>query len=108
MVPVAGTPVSPQVQRVLKAEGISDDEFGQMLNKAAITTHQRGNRRFHSWVFEVKNGSVWRMSHVDDACVTKPGTVDLTVFEICEACDGDTCKECGYSGEQRVTYKKSK
>jgi hypothetical protein len=99
-----GLMIAPQVERVMKSEGISLAELSEMVNKAAITTHHRGNRRFHSWVFDVHQGQVWKMSHVDEVRVRKAGTLDLTVFEEHEACEGDGCKECGYAGEQYVTY----
>lgn len=108
MLTVAGMNLSPQVERVLKAEQISMQELGEMLNKAAITTHPRGNRRFHSWVFDIKQGTVWRMSAVEDSFERKAGTLDLTVFEEHEDCDGDGCRGCGYSGETCVTYFKHK
>lgn len=99
-----GLNISPQVERVIKNEHISLAELSEMVNKAAITTHHRGNRRFHSWVFDIKANTVWRMSLVDDVFVRRAGTLNLTVYEECSECDGDSCKACGYAGEQCVTY----
>jgi hypothetical protein len=51
--------VSGKVERVLQEEGISQQELEVMLRLSAIYTQTEGcNRRYHHWLFKVKNGEV--------------------------------------------------
>lgn len=99
-----GYDVSAQVKRVIKGEGISEAELDTMAKKAAINTHDRGNRRFHGWIFDIQGNTLQRMTQDIQRIVRRQGSTNLTVHEDCEECDGDGCKECGWVGEVVTIY----
>lgn len=96
------------VLRVASADGLSPDQVEDMVAKAALVKHSRGNRRYHDWVFDVRKEKestvVVRMSrlHSPVKIVSKPGYPVL--FEVCPDCDSDGCKECGWTGELEIVY----
>jgi hypothetical protein len=100
--------LSKQVQRVIKAENISLEELATMLRKAAITTHSRGNRRFHSWIFDMSDTHVDRMTLDELIELDKPGSLELTVHDDCPECDGEGCRLCHWVGEVVIHYYKAK
>jgi hypothetical protein len=97
--------LSEQVKFVMAAEKISEDELGQMVNRAAITTHALGNRRYHGWVFKVSGDRVASMRlDLPPREVMVQATTSYVSHEECPDCEGWGCKLCGYSGNAVVTY----
>ena len=90
--------VPTPVRKLLAAEGISDAELGYMLDHSAITSVEGCNRRFHHWLFEVRNDVLLRMFH---AAIVEHGKNRGHGFmvEECTECEGDGCKVCGWRGE---------
>lgn len=86
---------STQVQKVMSGEYISSTEMDQMLSQAAITRERGFNRRFHHWLFRVKDGVVERMEYFD---LPRFGSGPEIMRETCLACNGGECMNCGWSG----------
>jgi hypothetical protein len=102
--------VTAQVERVMLAEGICMEELLSMLDQAAITSHARGNRRYHHWVLQVEGALIKRMTYFEDATrtVRSPShPTPFTVWEDHEACDGQGCMACGHTGKITTTYKQT-
>jgi hypothetical protein len=95
---------SPQVTHVCLSLSLKVEDVSDMVKKAAVLTHERGNRRFHGWIFEVKGDRVSRMSQLDDVVVYRKGSQALTVHEECPDCLGLSCAKCGWAGEVKVEY----
>jgi hypothetical protein len=107
--PMTDKLVTEAVLSIAKQEGISPEELGEMVNRAAITTHERGNRRYHDWVFNVEVGVVRNMTKATMAHFNVPGrTMDLTVEDVCPYCDGEGCKKCGHIGFAVIHYEAKK
>lgn len=87
---------SPQVQRVMDAEGITPGKLEEMLHSAAITSLDGFNMRYFNWLFRVAGEEVQAMESVDRGTL---GAGDTVMYEMHEACDGQGCKACGWSGE---------
>lgn len=101
----SGVAIAPQVERTIKSENIALEELDAMVKKAAITTHEFGNRRFHNWIFDIKQGKVWKMVQDREVPVRiVQSSMSLTAHEDCPDCEGDGCKECAYTGEVVVHY----
>jgi hypothetical protein len=96
--------VSSQVARVLAALGIGRDELAEMVKRAAITTHERGNRRYHNWLFSIEGDTVRRMTTVEETTISRPGKEAITVYDEHDDCDGLGCAGCGFIGEVRIEY----
>jgi hypothetical protein len=104
--------ISPQVRFVIDSESIQRDELGLMLERAALTTHDRGNRRYHQWIFNTKTDLDTNTLTVDFMTAYEIPTQkrvstqdkDFVVFDEHEDCDGFGCKGCGYTGEIRYQY----
>lgn len=102
--PVSGKTLGPQVLRVLEGEKISLEELDEMVKKSAITTHPRGNRRFHGWVFDISGNQLQHMSKAELVTLEVKGSMELVIEDLCPHCDGDGCKTCGWAGEARIHY----
>ena len=89
---------SKEVSRVLEAEGITHGELLAMVEKAAITSVRGFNRRYHQWLFLVKNGVLLKMEGVEVAGV---GFGDDSMEEDCGRCEGSGCGSCQWSGTVR-------
>lgn len=103
--PVSGKEVGPQVLRVIEGEAISLDELDEMVRKSAITTHERGNRRFHGWIFDITGNQLQHMSKAELVTLDLQGSIDLVVEDACPECEGDGCKHCGWVGLAMIRYK---
>lgn len=89
--------VTEDVKRVMSVEGISPDELNLMLNRAAITSLRGFNRRYFHWVFKVHEDTVESMQSADMVEVGR-GKGKEHMSELCESCNGEGCKECGWVG----------
>lgn len=99
--------LSEQVQAVMLTEGITTEELNTMVESAALTSHERGNRRFHLWVFQMTGDTVQRMSRLLDVEATIPQqhlSSGFTVRVEHDPCESNGCKECGYAGYIVTTY----
>jgi hypothetical protein len=98
---------SQKVLRVLEAEGISEEELEHMVTHAAPATNERGNRRFHHWLFAINPvGSVLNMSRWEVPTRRVKAVYDMVTHDECEECEGQGCKVCGWTGEIRNEYHK--
>jgi hypothetical protein len=79
----------------MDAEKITLSEVKEMVEKAAITRLRGFNRRYHHWLFLVKDTELVRMEMADKV---EPGNVDQSADD-CEFCEGEGCRKCGWSGE---------
>lgn len=95
--------LTQDVLDVLHDNNISQEELHEMLRQAAIITHTLGNRRFHNWLFRIRGG-VCEGMYPWIREVHKRGTIDLTIHEECEHCEGVGCGFCDNVGEVRVIY----
>lgn len=85
----------------MRAEGISPAELDHMVAHAAISSLVEGfNRRFHNWLFEVRQGEVFRMREFDMKTLGRDRG-NGSMCEECEQCEGAGCKDCGWIGEVR-------
>lgn len=98
--------LTEKVRRVLSLENISTEEVGHMVTHAAPVTNERGNRRFHQWLFSIQNGEVKNMQHWEPPTRRIKARADMVSFDECDACDGEGCKACGWTGEIRTEYHK--
>jgi hypothetical protein len=89
--------LSEQVRRVLKAEKIAEEELLTMVQLAAPYTGEGMNRRYHQWLFLVENTTVQKMMLQDLRTVGKVGSKGW-VEEEHDACVGEGCRDCGWSG----------
>jgi hypothetical protein len=98
---------SQKVLRVLEAEGISEEELEHMVTHAAPATNERGNRRFHHWLFSIQSGTglVMNMSHWEVPKEVHQGSEEMETFDEHEPCEGEGCKGCGWTGEVHVLYR---
>jgi hypothetical protein len=82
------------------------DRLDDILAKSAIVSHPRGNRRFHHWIFDIREGKVIQ---VTDLRSQSPDvdTRDFIVWEQCECVDNfeavADCKICCGRGEVKLT-----
>jgi hypothetical protein len=68
-----------------------------MLRSAAIYTREEGcNRRYHHWLFKTKGEEVVDMRTL---WTQEVGRGKDRVMEEHEGCEGQGCKECGWSGQ---------
>jgi hypothetical protein len=89
--------IGPRVLEVMQHYGISKDELEQMVQRAAITSQEGGNRKFHTWIFNVHDGAVVSMRPVEKTVVGKDKGNGVQ-HEDCDKCDGFGCKDCGWWG----------
>jgi hypothetical protein len=61
-----------------------------MADRSARVTHERGNRRFHDYVFVVVDDVVEELSFI--------GADQVAVFDECPHCEGAGCQHCGGTG----------
>jgi hypothetical protein len=89
--------VTEKVLRVLRAEHISDEELGKMLDEAAITRIEGGNARYCHWLFKTNpvTGAVEDMRLVE---MVEIGQGPAKVIEEHDACEGAGCHACGWVG----------
>lgn len=89
---------SPErLARVLKEEGISPEQFEEMVKHASVySKSDRGNRRYHNWVLDIQDGVCQSMSKLQ---IVQIGNGKTPMYEDCSQCDGDGCHFCGWIGE---------
>lgn len=76
----------------------------EMLRQAAIVTNERGNRRYHDWLFQVDGSTVVSMQHFNYTKLRIPSQTNLAVYQPCAECEGSGCAACGHVGEVHVIY----
>jgi RecJ-like exonuclease len=88
-----------------KEFGIPIDDLQNMLQRSARVTHEKGNRRFHDYIFSVEGKRVLNISHCPEAelddepeefhsCDTCHDTHRVQVFNECHRCQGEGCSKC--------------
>lgn len=94
--------LSERVKRIARIEGISEQELLEMIRRSAPCTHDRGNRRFHTWVFSIdkRTNECEDMASYEFFEEGQPGMRGW-VFEEHLACSGEGCRDCGWWGEVR-------
>lgn len=93
---LAGYHLAPKVARLLRVEGIKEIELREMLSRAAITSLQGFNRRYHSWVFKLTGKMIEDMAGADPVKTGKGR--DTQMREDCEHCRAQGCRECAWYG----------
>lgn len=100
--------LSLDVLRVAAAEGFSQEQVENMVAKAALVKHARGNRRYHQWVFKVEQGEeclgVLSMTRHQSPFKIVHNPLYPVMFEVCSECESSGCKECGWTGELEILY----
>jgi hypothetical protein len=96
--------LSKSVQAVVAGEGLSTEQLETMVVKAALFSHDRGNRRYHDWVFRVIGNIVESMTRVECRTVSRSGSTAMTVYEDCPQCTALGCRDCHWIGEVKVQY----
>lgn len=90
---------SAQVRRVAEGEDLTLTEIERMVRLAARCTHERGNRRFHDWVFAVQDaGQRTVVERMVRHTLTDYASGAAFVLEDCESCEGQGCHDCGWAG----------
>lgn len=92
--------VNERVQRTLYVEGISTEELEQMIKHSAITSVAGFNRRYHKWLFQVKDDTVWAMVASEPVTFGVNRGMGFDEME-CDECSGVGCKTCGWVGKVR-------
>lgn len=108
--------VSSSVLAFAESQDVSLEQLLNMVEASARVTHEKGNRRFHNWVFLVEKNVVIRMTPlVGDAIsdrltrhIPKPGPDEFLVFDECEECEGHGCDSCDGYGDVPVIRKNPK
>jgi hypothetical protein len=93
--------LSEQVKRVIKAEKISDDELEQMVKLSAPFTGEGVNRRYHQWLFKVTNDPGVEKMMLHDLRTVGTTKGQGWIEEEHEACLGEGCRDCGWTGVVR-------
>jgi len=88
--------ISTKVLKVVQAEKISPDELLMMLRAAAFTSLRGCNLRYFQWLFVRKGDVLLDMQRVE---LMEIGRGQDRMLEEHEACDGDGCRQCGWSGQ---------
>lgn len=96
--------LSAQVQRVAEEIGIPLPDIEEMVKHSAICSHERGNRRWHGWLFHIEGNEVVTMGYLKPVRIQRGGTSGLTMLEECPTCEGAGCKLCGWVGLIQVEY----
>lgn len=91
--------------RVAEAEGYSLADVEFMVQRSAITSHERGNRRYRDWLFNVEDDEVFSMTKFNMTTDVREGSTSLTMYEDCPSCVGKGCKDCGWVGTILAIYK---
>ncbi len=88
--------VSPDLTRMLFANGLNEKGVLQMYGRSAKVRHPHGDRRFHDWVFATQNGLIVKISKFTGSHLlprNKSGQYDPH-----EHCKNKGCEVCGWSG----------
>jgi len=92
--------INERVLKIIEQEGITTSELLQMVKRAAITSQEGGNRKFHNWVFQIDNFEVTNMRRSEmrvDGIDQGRGYMTIS----CLFCSGWGCKLCGWWGKTR-------
>lgn len=106
---------TPSVTAYAKRRGIDPNALQDMVQRAAMVTHEQGNRRFHEWVFLIDGQLVkWMAPFASSTQKDKinrnhphPGPGEFLVWEPCEECEDENgvsqgCKHCEFEGDRPV------
>ena len=100
--------LAPGVKESLNRFGLGD-RVVDILGKAAIVSHPRGNRRYHNWVFNLQGNTLTSVADIRAPVASKPQNrkngqkPTFVVWEECVNCSGPGCPACGGKGEVKVT-----
>ena len=97
--------LGPDIQRVLQAESIGVPEVKDMVLRSAIHSGDGCNRRFHNWLFLVKDGVLLKMMTLEYRTVAPAYQGTTAVEEDCMKCYGEGCRFCGWRGVVRRNVK---
>ena len=82
------------------------DILTEYVERAALCTHELGNRRYGSFIFLVTDsGLIQMINAIEDVCRDCKGTRRQATFEPCEYCEGDGCRHCGNVGGFTTTIR---
>jgi len=87
--------LSKKVLGVLSEEGISAEELGLMVDRAAITSLRGCNRRYFHWLFRLSGD---KLEDMQLAQLVELGDGEESMNEPHENCGGGGCRECGWTG----------
>jgi hypothetical protein len=96
----------PRVWMVCSEHTVSADELQFMLDNSALYTRELGfNRRYHHWLFDIREGQCYNMRmcsriEPEPVYVGKPGSGGFMEEEHLD-CDGEGCSGCGGIGRVR-------
>ena len=74
--------------------------FLDMLVHSARVTHEKGNRRYHDYIFDIQGNEVFNVFNIttqttsDVGCTTCMDTKRVPVFDECQHCQGVGCHHC--------------
>jgi hypothetical protein len=101
---------TPEVLAFVKTHGLGLAQLEDMLRHAALCSHEKGNRRYHDWVFQLRQGVIFRMTDVRTGASSDtirssnlhlaPG--EFLVYEDCTECRGKGCRHCDGGQVPRV------
>lgn len=102
--------IFPEVMAFAKTQGISLHQLEDMCQKAALITHEDGNRRFHNWIMLVKQGQLQRITDVrtgvsSDTLSAGPKAGEFLMYDECPACHGETCERCDFTGQVPMVHR---
>lgn len=90
---------SDKVLSILKVEGIGQIEALGMVEHSAISSVGGCNRRFHDWLFLIRDNQVLEMKSFELKRKGHPYQGAESMIEECDECEGLGCKACGWRGE---------
>lgn len=90
--------VSPRVLEICDQLNITMPELLEMVKRAAITSQEGGNRRFHGWLFDVKEFEVIGMRRSEMPVHGEDSGAGVRAYD-CPMCSGWGCMECGWWGK---------
>jgi hypothetical protein len=101
--------VTSKARGDLRRLGIPLKEATSMVQKSAVTTHKKGNRRYKGYILSVSKGvlnSVWELRESvggkgNAKCPVCFGEGEFIVWEECPYCCGEGCSDCNESGTLR-------
>lgn len=90
--------LGPKVQEVMDHYHISVNEVSLMVQRAAKTSMEGGNRKFHQWLFDVHDEEVVAMRKASRPVEGEDRGAGVKEYE-CPLCQGWGCQECGWWGK---------
>lgn len=106
--------LSPAVRDFAKAHGLTPAAIREMVKRAALCTHEYGNRRYNDYVFQIDGRNIVSMVDLNSGLyvTNKPKPVPLAPgefvqYEECDQCHGKGCAACNFEGEVRYVRRLS-